>query len=66
MSHKNNYKQHRRDYRNGFITGFLGGKGLLSAFFLAMRNSSKKSKKETEKHARSKDGKGPENFEIIK
>lgn len=65
MNYNDNYKQHRKDYRNGLITGFLGGHGLLSALFLEMHNSTKKSNPEIDKHARSADGKGPESFDII-
>lgn len=65
MNQYDRLKENRRDYNNKFLLGFFGGKGLLSALILAVLGFLKLRPKNAEKN-KSKDGKGPEQFDIIK
>lgn len=63
----NDYKlrEVKRRQREGFVLGFLGGSGLMSAIILAIYNLLRHSDKTDYMEINNEIDKGPESFEII-
>ena len=63
----NDYKlrEVKKRQREGFVLGFLGGSGLMSAILLVFYNALRSSDKTDYMEINNKTDKGPESFEII-
>lgn len=65
MNQQDRLRENRREYRNKFFLGFLGGKGLLSVLFLAIYNFFGGNQSQIRKRMNDKNNRSLEQFEKI-
>lgn len=65
MNPQDRLRENRREYRNKFLLGFLGGSGLLSVLFLAIYNYFDGNQSQTRNSVNDSNDSSPDQFEKI-